>query len=171
MKKTIIIALSFLAVLFAACNKPVEPTPPSVDYSANYVGNYVGQFLFNDISMTMAGQTQTGISFPIDSIGMSITKGSEANAIIATVTVDNETRQTAGTSMEEKADFESIHLIIDKPDQGYKFELDLKMEGTKESDTLNITGTFTGDGRFIFNEMETVLDEVTGNLQGKLVEQ
>lgn len=166
MKKTIIIALSCLAVLFAACNKP---TPP-VDYSDNYVGDYVGQFLFNDISMTVAGQTQNGISFPIDSINMSITKGSEANAITATVTVDNETRQTAGTSMEEKADFESIHLIIDKPDQGYKFELDLKMEGTKESDTLNITGTFTGDGRFIFNEMETILDEVTGNLQGKLIE-
>ena len=48
MKKTLIIALCSLAVMFAACKKPVEPT---VDYTSNYVGNYIGQFTLSITSM------------------------------------------------------------------------------------------------------------------------
>ena len=137
MKKTLLIALCSIAVAFAACKKPVEPTPDPVDYTPTYVGNYLGQFDFNITSVNHQAQT---LAFTIDNIGMDITKGTAFNAITATVTVDNETRQTSGTATAEKADFESVNLIIDKPDQNYYFELSLKMEGTKaESDTtLNI---------------------------------
>ena len=169
MKKTLIIVLCCMALSLVACKKHVDPTP--VDYTENYVGNYIGQFLFSDVKMVSNGQTQTGFSFPIENIGMEIAKTEQFNEITVTVTVDNETRQTLGTATKEKADFETVHLVIDKPDQLYKFNLDLKMEGTKESDTLNITGTFSGDGTFTFNGVENFLNEVSGNLSGNLVKQ
>jgi hypothetical protein len=171
MKKALIIALCSLAVLFAACTKPEpEPVPEPVDYTPNYVGNYLGQFTLTITSMN--NQPQTSSSFPIDGISMDITNGEETNAITATVTVDNESRQTSGTATAEKADFEAVHFVIDKPDQNYSFNLDLKMEGTKaEGDTLNIVGSFSGDGVFTFNGMENILNEVSGTLSGTLVKQ
>ena len=168
MKKTLLIALGCLAVLFAACKKPVEPTPETIDYTPNYVGNYLG-------ITSMNNQPQTGMGFPIDGISMDITKGEETNAITAMVTVGNESHYTNGTATKEKADFETVHLVIDETHQisnPYIFNLDLLMEGTKAaSDTLLITGTFTGDGSFTFNGVENILNEVSGKLTGKLVKQ
>ena len=169
MKKTLIIALSCLVVLFAACKKkPVEPTP--VDYTANYVGNYMGQFTLTITSMN--NSAVSNMSFPIDSIKMDIAKGAETNAITATVTVDNESHQTSGTATADKADFGTVHLVIDKPDQHYSFNLDLKMEGSKAaSDTLNIVGSFTGKGSAEIMGQEQIFDEVSGTLNGKLLKQ
>ena len=169
MKKTLIIALSCLVVLFAACKKkPVEPTP--VDYTANYVGNYMGQFTLTITSMN--NSAVSNMSFPIDSIKMDIAKGTETNAITATVTVDNESHQTSGTATADKADFGTVHLVIDKPDQHYSFNLDLKMEGSKAvSDTLNIVGSFTGKGSAEIMGQEQIFDEVSGTLNGKLLKQ
>lgn len=171
MKKTLIIALSCLVVLLAACKKPVEPTPEPVDYAPNYVGNYIGQFTLTINSMN--NQTQSGLSFPIDGIKMDIAKGDKINDITATVTVENESHQTSGTTTAEKADFGTVHLVIDKPDQNYYFNLDLMMEGKKaESDTLNIIGTFSGNGNFTMPTGETVLlNEVSGDVNGKIVKQ
>ena len=172
MKKGIIIALCSLAVMFAACTKP-EPEPESVDYTPNYVGNYLGQFTLTITSMN--NQPQTGLGFPIEGIGMDITKGEETNAITAMVTVENESHYTHGTALAEKAEFETVHLVIDEMHQimnPYIFNLDLLMEGTKAaSDTLLITGTFTGDGTFTFNGVENNLTELSGNLTGKLIRQ
>ena len=172
MKKTLLIALCSLAILFAACTKP-EPEPEPVDYTPNYVGSYLGQFTLTITSMN--NQPQTGLGFPLEGIGMDITKGEEANAITAMVTVGNESRYTNGTATEEKADFEAVHLVIDETHQisnPYIFNLDLLMEGTKAaSDTLLITGSFTGDGSFTFNGVENILNEVSGKLTGKLVKQ
>ena len=173
MKKTLIIALCSLAVIFTACKKPVEPTPEPVDYTTNYVGDYLGQFTLTITSMN--NQQQTGMAFPIDGIGMVIAKGTENNALIASMTVDDETHQATGTATSEKANFDPLHLVIDEthqPNNPYLFNLDLKMEGAKaENDTLNIVGTFSGDGTFTLNGVEIVLNEVSGTLSGKLVKQ
>ena len=171
MKKTLLIALCSLAVLFAAC-KP-EPDPEPVDYAPNYVGDYLGQYTLTITSMN--NQTQTGMSFPIEGIGMTITKGEETNAITASVTVGNETHYTNGTATAEKATFETVHLVIDETHQisnPYIFNLDLLMEGTKAvSDTLNITGSFSGNGSATIMGQEQVFEEVSGTLTGKLVKQ
>ena len=167
MKKEIVITLCCLVVLFAACKKPVEPTPTPVDYAPNYVGNYIGEFTLTINSMN--NQAVSNMSFPIDGIGMDITKGQDINAITATVTVDNESHQTTGTATADKADFGTVHLIIDKPDQNYYFNLDLVMEGTKaDNDTLLIVGTFSGDGSATIMGQEQVFNEVSGTINGKL---
>jgi len=171
MKKTLIIALCCMALSFVACKKPVEPTPDPqpVDYTTNYVGNYLGTFTLNITSMNNAPQ---GMSFPVENISMDISKGTEDNTIVATVTVDTETHQTTGVVTEQKADFETVHLVIDKPDQNYCFELDLKMDGTPaEDNAIDIAGTFSGNGKFTFNGIENILYEVSGNLTGNLLRQ
>ena len=172
MKKTLLIALCSLAVLFVACKKPVEPTPEPVDYTPNYVGNYLGQFTLNIDSINYLPQP---LSLPIDGIGMEIAKTEEFNAITATVTVDNEAYQTSGTATDEKADFETVQLVIDETHQlsnPYLFNLDLQMEAIKtQSDTLNIIGTFTGNGHATILGQEQVFDKVSGTINGKLVKQ
>ena len=173
MKKTLIIALCCLVAVMAACKKkPVEPTPDPepVNYAEQYVGSYLGSFDFT--ILTMNNEAVTNMTFPIDNITMNIAEGEGENTITATVTVDNETRQTTGTAIEEKANFETVHIIIDKPDQGYRFDLDLKMEGNKmTADSLNIAGTFTGNGTFVFMGETNILDEVSGNVNGQLGKQ
>lgn len=170
MKKSLIIALCSVAVVLAACKKPVEPTPEPVNYATNYEGNYLGQFTLTITSMN--NNPMSNMAFPIDNIGMLIAKGTEANIVTATVTVENESHQTTGKVNEQKVDFGTIPLTIDKPDQNYWFKLDLKMEGTKTvSDTLNITGSFTGNGSASIMGQEQVFDEVSGTLNGKLVQQ
>lgn len=174
MKKGIIIALSCIAIMFAACKKPVEPTPVDptpVDYTTNYVGSYLGQFTLTVTSMN--DQPQSNLEFPVDSIRMDIAKGAEINAITATVSVENEVYQTTGTTNEEKIDFGTIPFVIDKPDQMYMFDLELKLEGTKVvNDSLNIIGTFTGNGNFTLPTGDVIqLDEVSGTVSGKLGKQ
>lgn len=170
MKKVFIIALCCIAVIFAACKKPVEPTPEPVDHTSKYVGNYIGQFTLSISSMN--NSAVSNMSFPIDSIRMDIAKGTEANVITATVIVDNEAHQTTGTATAEKADFGTVHLVIDKPDQNYSFNLDLVMEGTKAvSDSLNIVGTFSGNGSANIMGQEQVFNEVSGTINGILGKQ
>lgn len=172
MKKTFIIAMCCIVALMSACKKkPVEPTPDPepVNYAEQYVGDYLGNFAFT--ILTLNNEAVTNMTFPIENIGMNISKGETLNAITATVTVDDETRQTTGTATEEKAGFETVHLFIDKPDQFYRFELDLTMEGIKAGDTLNITGSFTGNGQASIMGIEQVFDEVSGTLIGSLVAQ
>lgn len=173
MKKGIIIALCSLVVAFVACKKPVEPTPEPVDYTPNYVGDYIGQFKLTITSMN--NQAQTGMAFPIEGIGMDIAKGEESNSLIATMTVDDETHQATGTATSEKATFDPLHLVIDEMHQvssPYLFDLDLQLEGTKiEGDTLNIVGSFSGNGKAYFMNQEQVFEEVSGTVNGKLVRQ
>ena len=174
MKKTLIVAMCCIVALMAACKKkPVEPTPEPepVNYAEQYVGNYLGSFTLT--INTMNNEAVTNMSFPIDGIAMSVTEGEEINSITATVTVDNESHQTSGVTTSEKADFESIHLKIDKPDQHYSFDLQLKLEGNKASDgSLNISGTFSGTGTFEFPIGQVnVLDEVSGTVSGILTKQ
>ena len=90
MKKTFLIALCSIAIVFASCKKPVEPEP--IDYSTNYVGNYLGQFT---LAITSMNDQATSLSFPIDSIRMNIAKGAEANTITATMTIDNKELKVA----------------------------------------------------------------------------
>jgi len=164
MKKTLIIALCCIVAMMTACKK--EPEKPT-NYAEQYVGSYLGSFAFT--ILTMNNEAVNNMTFPIDNIGMDITQGEEINTIIATVNVDNETRQTTGTTSMEKAEFNSVGLVIDKPDQHYRFNLDLKLDATKPSaDSLNIIGTYTGNGTFEFMGETQVLDEISGTLTGKL---
>ena len=144
MKKTLIIALCCFAVAFASCKKkPVDPTP--VDPTPSEDVNYAPNYV---------GSYNGSYTFAITSMN------NQPQTL--SFLMDNIVMNIA----------EGSHLTIDKPDQGYKFALDLKMEGTKaEGNTLNVNGNFTGNGEFFFNGVTNILDEVSGTLSGKLVKQ
>lgn len=176
MKKTLIIALCCIVALTTACKKkPVDPTPDPepVDYAANYVGNYLGEFTLT--LLTMNNEAVTNMSFPVDNIHMDLAKGEAFNSVKAIVTVDDESHQTTGTATAEKVDFQSVHVVIDELDQQsfpYLFNLDLKLEASKtNSDSLNVVGTFAGDGKFFFNDQMNILDEVSGTVSGRVAKQ
>ena len=167
MKKTLLIALCSLAVIFTACKKP-EPTPVvPVDYTTNYVGDYLGQFTLTITSMNNQPQT---VSIPIDSIRMDIAKGTEANAITATLTIDNEAYEAQGTATEQKIQFNPVHLTLVKPD--FSIVCDINLEGSPiVNDTLSLTGDFAGRGTAMIMGTEQQFDEVSGTVIGKLVKQ
>ena len=168
MKKGIIIVLCCMALSFVACKKPVEPTPEPVDYTTNYVGNYLGQFTLTITSMN--NQAQSGLSFPIDSIRMDIAKMDEVNAISATVTIENEPYQAVGTATEEKANFEPVHLILDRPD--FSIICDIILEGQPVvGNTLSLTGSFSGSGKAFIGGAEQQFDEISGTVTGQLNKQ
>ena len=123
----------------------------------------------------MNNEAVTNMTFPVDGIQMDLAKGEEFNTVTATVTVDDESHQTSGTTTAEKADFQSVHVVIDELNQQlfpYLFNLDLKLEASKtNSDSLNVVGTFAGDGKFFFEGQMNILDEVSGSVNGQLVKQ
>lgn len=166
MKKTLIIALGCLAILFAACKKPTPPAEP-VDYTANYVGNHLGRFTLTITSMN--NQPQSSMSFPIDSITMSIDKAETLNAIIATVTIDSEPYQATGTVTESQIHFNPIPLNLDRPD--FAIEGNINLEGTKNDGKLNITGDFSGHGVASIMGAWNTFDEISGTIAGELQKQ
>ena len=170
MKKTLIIALGCIAVMFASCKKPVEPTPEPVpvDYTVNYVGDYLGTFTLTLTSMN--NQPQTGLSFPIDSIRMNITKAEADNTITATVDIENELYQAVGKTTAEKIEFDDIPLNLEKPD--FTVVGTLKLEGVLDTDDLlHITGSFSGSGTAFIMGEEQHFEEVSGTVDGNLERQ
>jgi len=170
MKKTLIIALCSLAVAFAACKKPVEPTPEPepVDYTVSYVGDYLGQITLTITSMNNTAITE--MAFPLDSIRMDITKGEEANTLTATVTIDNEAYQTGGSATPSMADFDNVHLILNKPD--FSINCDIKLVALPAgNDTLDLRGNFYGNGTANIMGQEQIFDEISGTVLGNLKRQ
>lgn len=167
MKKTLLIALCSLAVMFTACKKQ-EPTPiEPVDYTANYVGDHLGQFTLTITSMN--NQAQTGMSFNVDSIRMDITKGEALNAIVATVTIENEPYQATGTVTETEINFNPIPLNLEYPE--FVIEGNINLKGTKNEGKLNIDGDFGGHGwAFIMGQINQ-FEEISGTVTGELVKQ
>lgn len=173
MKKTLIIAICCIAVLFTACKKPVEPTPepipePETDYSSVYIGNYLGEFTLT-LSGTMDTIPLTELSFPFDSIVMDITKGEAINEILASMTIDNEVYQTKGTTTAEKADLETVHLNLNKPDFSIIGDIKLEAKPT-EDNNLTLGGDFTGSGTIMFMGQSLPI-QATGVVNGLLEKQ
>jgi hypothetical protein len=163
MKKSLLFALCAIIVLFATCKKPVDP--PVIDYSLNYLGSYLGNFTLTVTSMN--NQPQSAMSFSIDSIGMDITKGAETNAIMVSMTIENEPYHITGTASADKVTFTPVHLTLDKSD--FSIVCDIHLEGEPiENGIFNFKGDFSGNGSAnIMGQVQT-FDEVSGTVEGKL---
>lgn len=174
MKKPFIIALCCIVAAVAACKKkPVEPTPEPVpqpvEFSEKYVGNYLGNMVLAIQGTIDTVSISVPMLFPFDSIAMTITKGDADNTVNATVIIDNELYQTSGTATADKADFDVVHLILDKPD--FNVTGDVQFVATPaESDSLNLSGSFAGTGTVNFLG-ETYPINATGTVNGKLGKQ
>ena len=176
MKKTFIIALCCMALSFAAC-KPDNPTPAgpddSVDHTEKYVGSYIGSYVFNITSMNHQPGTA---SLEVDDIGMDITQGDADNTVVATVSIDNQTQHATGTTTNDKVTFSPLHFVVNEMHQSQSPYIcnveELLLEGSKaDADTLNITGTFAGNGSYTISGTTFDVEEISGYVTGKLVKQ
>ena len=152
MKKSLLFALCAIIVLFATCKKPVDP--PVIDYSLNYLGSYLGNFTLTVTSMN--NQPQSAMSFSI-----------ETNAIMVSMTIENEPYHITGTASADKVTFTPVHLTLDKSD--FSIVCDIHLEGEPiENGIFNIKGDFSGNGSAnIMGQVQT-FDEVSGTVEGKL---
>ena len=173
MKKPLLL-LFCLAMAFVAC-KP-DPTPEPVDttnYAEKYVGNYIGTYVFNITSMNH----QSGLAtFEVENIGMDINAGDADNTVVATVSIDNQTQHATGTTTKEKVTFSRLQFVVNEMHQSQSPYMcnveELLLEGSKvDSDTLDITGTFAGNGTYTFTGTPIIVDEISGYVTGKLVKQ
>lgn len=170
MKRNLIIALSCLAIVVAACHKPEpEPTPEATDYSEQYVGSYLGSMTLTIMGTVDTVSVSTPMTFNFDGVALDITKGDEDNAINATVTIDNEPYQTTGTTTAEQANLETVHLNLDKPD--FNVTGDITLTATPvENDSLGLSGDFSGSGTAnIFGVTYPIV--ATGTVSGNLGKQ
>ena len=170
MKKTLVILMCCIAVLFAACKKKSEePTPDGGNYSEQYVGSYAGSLTIAVVGTIDTVNVTAPMTFPVDSVWMEIKKGGTENSLKATVTIDNETQETTGVATAEKASFEKVHLTLNKPD--FNIVSDIKLNvSPAENDSLNVGGDFSGSGTAnFFGSVYPIVS--TGTVSGKLAKQ
>ena len=176
MKKSLLL-LFCLTMALVSCTPEPTPTPvdpdDTTDYAEKYVGNYIGSYVFNITSMNH----QSGLaSLEVDDIGMDITLGDADNTVVATVSIDNQTQHATGTTTNDKVTFSSLHFVVNEMHQSQSPYMcnveELLLEGSKvDADTLNITGTFAGNGEYTFNGTTFNVEEISGYVTGKLVKQ
>ena len=140
MKKTLIIALCCITVLFAACKKekPYE----------KFVGDYKGDATA-DVTLTLNIMGNTfeqdfeGLSMPMN---INLSPGKSDNQVILTYTNDEveEVYQTTGTIDKDFVDFEPITTNV--AIEGNMVNATLDLEGNLIETVLSLSGTLNSSG-------------------------
>lgn len=166
MKRTLIIALCCLSVLFAACNKekPYE----------KFIGDYEGSGTINGtMSLTIFGQTSSQeIKDMAVAMNVNLAPGDADDKVILTYTNDDiqETYTTTGLITDKAVDFEPVTVNITM--EGYSAEVTLDLAGNLVETILSLNGTITGDGTVDYNGYPvpyTIDGTVTANLNKIIV--
>lgn len=146
MKKTLIIALCCITVLFAACKKekPYE----------KFVGMYDGEVLINGtFQVPLFPQLNRIIENEPFKLDFTLTQGSNDNQVILTYKPQgqNETYATTGNIKDNFVDFEPITVNQDIDQSHLNATIDL--EGTIADNQLALEGTMSGKGSLMYGEM------------------
>ena len=164
MKKTLIIALCCLAVVFTACNKekPYE----------KFIGDYEGSGLVNG-KMIIAGglysQDFNDIAIPMK---INLSAGDADNKVVLTYINDelDETYTATGTITDNSVDFDPV--TVNTTIESYVVNATLDMDGTLAGNILTLNGVVTGGGTFIDGGLSlnyTIEGTMTGNLNKMVV--
>lgn len=165
MKKGMILALCYITVLFAACNKQ-KP-------NEKFVGDYAGNGTVNGtISLHIGpGQTMnqdiTDVTLPMS---INLAAGEAKNEVILTYTNDEieETYTTKGIVNDFDVDFDPV--TIKQVIEGTAIDLVLDMEGSlnEQATILSLNGTVTGSGT-IGEDGSSVPFDVDGTMTAELI--
>ena len=145
MKRTIIIAMCYLAVLLAACNKE-KP-------NEKFIGDWYGNGIAN---VTMSLTVPTGGSYTQDfnniTVPMSINlaAGETKDQVIFTYANEevHETYTTKGTIKNNDVDFDPISVNMTVEGTTVTATLDLKGVLSTSEDVLALNGTVSGQGNY-----------------------
>ena len=139
MKKSLIIAMCCITVLFAACKKekPYE----------KFLGNYNGSALVNGTVTIGSGSTTLNKdieqTFPMT---ISLSAGEADNKLVLTYIPDEqqETFTATGTITNDKVVFDPIQ--VNQVIEGSAIDITLNLNGTLTGNIFAMNGTFNGDG-------------------------
>lgn len=166
MRKSIIIALCCITVLFAACKKekPYE----------KFVGDYLGQVLINGtMDVPLFNYNQELVDQPFN-MNLTLTQGTTDDQVILTYHPEgqNETYATTGTIVNDFVDFEPINIETDVDQSHIKASFDF--EGTLVDNVqLAMKGTINGNGTIQMGQDIPIPTPftITGTAKGTLIKQ
>lgn len=162
MKKTLIIALCCITVLFAACKKekPYE----------KFIGNYDGTVLVNGaLKFPFFPQLNKEINNEPFELNFALTQGETDDQVILTYAPSgqNQTFTTTGNIKDNFVDFAPI-IVNQDIDQSH-LNASIDLEGTLANDELALTGTLTGNGSLKTDEMTLSVDyTIEGTMAGSV---
>ena len=158
MKKSLIIAMCCITVLFAACKreKPYE----------KFIGNYKGSDLVEaTVSVEnplIPGQTMVQELDPLSfAMEATIAAGDADNKLVMILKPENEeeTFTLVGIIDKEQVTFETA--TINQTIDGYSIDMTANLTGTLVNNVLSVTGPFSGTG-------STALLEIPVSVSGKM---
>lgn len=163
MKRTIIIAMCCLAVLFAGCKKE-KPYD-------QFIGEYAGSGIINGtMSVLTFNQEFSDVAIPIK---ISLSAGDADNKIVLTYINEelSETYTATGTITNNDVDFDPVEVntMIDN----YAVNASLDMSGSLTGKILTLNGAVTGGGTFTDGGLQlpyTIQGTMTGTVT-KIVEE
>ncbi|MBQ6772127.1 MAG: hypothetical protein IJP44_14275 [Bacteroidales bacterium] len=166
MKKSLVIAMCCITVLFAACKKekPYE----------KFIGNYEGACLV-DATITIdnpvfpgssTNQDFNNINMPIEA---TVSAGDADNKLVMTCKFENqnETYSIAGTINKDQVTFDTytINQTINESQFSGTINATLNMTGTLVNNVLSLTGNLSGTGT---TALLDVPFDIMGNMTGTL---
>ena len=165
MKKTLIIALCCITVLFAACKKekPYE----------KFVGEYLGQVLITGtMNVPLFNYNQELTDQPFN-LNFTLTQGTTDDQVILSYQPEgqNEIYTTTGIITNNFVDFEPINIETDVDQSHVKATFDF--EGNLvDNSQLALSGTITGDGTIQTQDIPIPTPfTVNGTAKGTLIKQ
>lgn len=163
MKKTFILALCCISLVFAACKKekPYE----------KFIGSYEGSALLRgtvSFNMGSMGSFVQDIenTFPMD---ITLSAGNADNKLVMTYTPDDqsETYTATGTITDDQVVFDPIE--VEQEIEGALISLTLDLEGTLSGNIFALSGTFNGDGNLTIADYPLPIPySVTGTVSANL---
>jgi hypothetical protein len=148
MKKTLIIAMCCITVLFASCKKekPYE----------KFIGSYEGDALLKGtVSVSMGGTSlNKDLENPVPMV-VSLTAGDADNKLVMTYTPEDqdETYTVIGTITDDQVAFDPVQ--IEQEIEGSTVKLTIDMDGVLAGTIFVLNGTFTGNGNITILDLPT----------------
>jgi len=169
MKKSLIIALCCITVLFTACKKekPYE----------KFIGDYYGSAMLNGtLSISAAGMSLNRDIEQTFPMGITLSAGTADNILVMTYTPEGEDEiyTVNGTINEDQVTFEPV--LVNENIEGVDVNLTLNLSGSIANNIFALTGNFSGNGNISLLEQPiplpfTVTGTVSGNLNKTVTEQ
>lgn len=162
MKKSLIIAMCCITVLFAACKKekPYE----------KFIGNYNGSALVKGtLSIGSGGTSLTQDIEQTFPMLISLSAGDADNKLVLTYAPEGqeETFTATGTITDDKVVFDPIHIIYEI--EGSPVDLTINMNGALAGSIFAMDGTFNGSGNLnIAGQPIPIPFTVTGTVNANL---
>ena len=167
MKKVFVILMCCLGLAFTSCKPDPEPEPEPKPYE-QFLGEFLGSI---ELQGVLTSVMFPGTELPLDGstfqLGAKIDAGSSDDQVYVTFTVQEENYVTNGTVNGNTIEFGTLSYTYVENTQEFTVHLDLTGTLSDDTNTITLTGPYTGNGDVNFQGITMVMDakgDVTGTL-------